>query len=149
MNVILETDNDRALEDRVIAWLAGTFKAVPLRAPQLSFIDAFFAREGVLVAAMEIKTRKEPMEKVQAYGGLMLKERKLLELQALQRLMRLPTFIVFAFRNGLGEILLANVEHVHGLEAVVPPPRRNYRGLACDEDPVVYLDWDRHLSRVR
>lgn len=150
MNVVLETDRDREVEqfviDRIMRDLDVKGKAI--RLPRMAACDFMidFGREIGL--AVEIKTRKEPMQTIMGYGGLMLKHRKLEELQALARMLTINVVIVFAFENGTGPILAADPTKIHDVEPVTPPARRNYRGLACDEEPVVYLDWSRHLERV-
>jgi hypothetical protein len=150
MGAVLETDRDRAAEGRVIARMveALPFDAVALKAPRMSFLDYLIACDGEIRMAVEVKTRKQAPDEIRRYGGLMLKERKLLELQQISSLMQVRTYIAFAFSDGEGEVMVAEPALITGLQAVPPPPRRNYRGLACDEDPVVYLDWDSHLRRI-
>jgi len=150
MSVILETDTDRAAEDTVIRRLVALLPdgARSIKAPRLSFLDYLIEQDGEISLAVEVKTRKQTPEDIMRYGGLMLKERKLLELQQIATLMNVPTFIAFGFEHGLGAIMVAEPAKITDLQAQTPPPRRNYRGLACDEDPVVYLDWTAHLRRV-
>ena len=142
MNVVLETDKDRDVEefvmDRMIRDLDIHAKAI--RLPRMSACDFFLDYGNLIRVGLEIKTRKESMQTIQGYGGLMLKHRKLLEMQSLARMLAMDILIAFAFENGTGPILIA--------DPVTPPARRNFRGLACDEEPVVYLDWSRHLQRV-
>lgn len=150
MSAILETEKDRAAEETVINRLMRLLpdNARSIKAPRLSFLDYLIEQNGEVTAAIEIKTRKQRPEDIRRYGGLMLKERKLLELQQIASLMNVPTYIAFAFEAGFGDVLMAEPAKITNLEAVTPPPRRNYRGLACDLDPVVYLDWDTHLRKV-
>lgn len=149
MGVILETDADRALENRTMQRIldASESAATAVKLPALSAIDYLVAVEGVVVAGIEIKTRKETMEKIQSYGGLMLKHRKITELNSLGEFLQAPMIVAFAFENGEGPVLFAGTKQLETLEPVAPPPRRNYRGLACDDEPVVFLDWDKHLLR--
>ncbi len=150
MNIVLETERDRTVEefvmDRMVREL--TIEARPIRLPRMAACDFLLDYGTEIRVGLEIKSRKEPMEKVRGYGGLMLKHRKLVELQDLSRMLAMSVAVVFAFENGRGPILIAYPFNITDVEPVTPPPRRNYRGLACDEEPVVYLDWDRHLKRI-
>lgn len=149
MGVILETDADRALEGRAMQRImaASRDSAVAVKLPPLSAIDYLVAVDGEVAAGIEIKTRKETMDRVRSYGGLMLKHRKVLELNALGEALRAPMIVAFAFESGEGPVMFASTENLTGLEPAAPPRRRNYRGLACDEEPVIFLDWDEHLVR--
>jgi hypothetical protein len=150
MNVVLETDRDRTVEEFVMERMVRDLDihATPIRLPRMAACDFLLDYGGKIRTGLEIKTRKETMEKIQGYGGLMLKHRKLTELQDLARVLSISTVIVFAFEDGTGPILYVEPVKVTDVEPVTPPPRRNFRGLACDDEPVVYLDWDRHLKRV-
>lgn len=150
MSAILETERDRVIEERVMQRILedrDDLKA--LRLPRLSILDYLLSRDGEIAGAVEIKARKESMKEIMGYGGLMLKERKLIELQQFTEQMRVPTVVAFAFDGGEGPILFAEPAKISGLKAVTPPRRRNYRGLTCDEDPIVYLDWEKHLRRIK
>ena len=148
--VILETDDDRRLEQRTIDRLLtiSSYGSSAIRLPALSAVDYVIIRKSRVTTAVEIKTRKESVDQIRSYGGLMLKHRKLLELQTIGTLLQVPVICAFAFDNAEGEIYLAYPDKLTGLEPQEPPRRRNYRGLACDEEPVVYLDWKTHLWRV-
>ena len=147
MSVRLETDTDRGLETRAISRILDT--AAPgteaVTMPPLSAIDYLLTRDRQVTAAVEIKTRKESVEQVRSYGGLMLKHRKLVEIADISDILRVRAFVAFCFENATGPILLTEPSRLRHLTPVTPPPRRNYRGLACDDEPVVYLDWDNHL----
>lgn len=147
--IVLETDTDRGLErtaiDRIIASVPPGVHAIPL--PPMSAIDYMLARDTI-TAGIEIKTRKETVEQVRGYGGLMLKHRKLVEMQQIATLLRAPCYVAFCFENARGPILILDVSTVTDPTPHTPPPRRNFRGLACDEEPVVYLDWDLDLRRI-
>lgn len=146
----LETDLDRFAEDQTMRRLLPLFSphAIQVRAPDLSAVDRFVVVNGRLRAALEIKTRKETAEQVRNYGGLMLKHRKLTELRQLAALLNVPVRVVFAFESGVGDLYAANPATIDDAEPVTPPRRRNYRGLACDEEPVVFLDWQHHLQPI-
>jgi hypothetical protein len=150
VGVILETDADRSLEKATIERILtiaseGTFA---IQLPPLSAVDYLLVKDHTATHALEIKTRKESAAQVRGYGGLMLKHRKVLELQQIKNLMQVFTIVVFAFENARGEIYICDVATITGLEPQAPPRRRNYRGLACDEEPVVFLEWDTHVRRV-
>lgn len=150
MTPILETERDREIERRVIERiLEGRDDLVPLRLPQLAFCDFLLAGDGQIAGAVEVKSRKETATQVRGYGGLMLKERKLVELREFTKTLHVPSVVAFAFSDGEGEIFFAEPSKIEDLEAVTPPARRNYRWLACDTEPVVYLDWDKHLRRIK
>lgn len=149
MIVTLETTADKILEDRVIERITSSRSGMlSWQMPPFSVADYFVTVFGRPSAFLEIKVRKPTVQTVKGYGGLMLKERKIQELSQLSDLLKLPAFVAFAFEQGEGEILLCDVARLRGLPSVQPPDRRNYRGLACDLDPVVMLDWDQHLSRL-
>lgn len=150
MGVVLETDRDRSLEQFVIDRMVRDLDiaARPIRLPRMAACDFFLDYGGEIRVALEIKTRKETVERIQGYGGLMLKHRKLTEMQDLARILSVRAFVVFAFEDGTGPIFSVEPAKIHDVTPVTPPPRRNFRGLACDDEPVVYLDWQRHLERV-
>jgi hypothetical protein len=150
MSVRLETDGDRHLEgiaiSRIVAAAPEGTRHVQM--PDLSAIDYVLTLADRVTHGIEIKTRKESVDQIRGYGGLMLKHRKLTEIARISELLRVRCFVAFAFNDAQGPILIAEPSRILDLEPVTPPPRRNYRGLPCDEEPVVYLDWDRHLARV-
>lgn len=148
--VILETDSDRRLERRTIERILTICEdgSTAVQLPPLSAVDYMIVSKGRITNAVEIKTRKESVEQIRAYGGLMLKHRKLLELQRITELMQVPVMVAFAFDNAEGQIHCAYPQLITDVEPQIPPRRRNYRGLACDEEPVVYLDWKRHVWRL-
>lgn len=150
MGVVLETDRDRQIEEHVMKRVLTEHKvqARAIRLPRMSAIDFMLDYDGDIRFGIEIKSRKESADQVRGYGGLMLKHRKLLETQELARMLALPTWVLFAFENGNGSILACDVSKIHDMTPETPPARRNYRGLACDEEPVVYLDWSKHLQRL-
>lgn len=150
MGVKLETTADIILEARTIHRLLtiaseGTSAE---RLPVMSAVDFILIRDGLATGLIEVKTRKESLERIQSYGGLMLKHKKLTELQTLSSLLNISTFVVFAFDNAEGPLLLCDSTKIINPDPVTPPVRRNFRGLACDEDPVVMLDWEKDLRRV-
>jgi len=118
------------------------------RLPSMSAVDFVLIKEGNATGLIEVKTRKETLEQIKSYGGLMLKHKKLIELQALSSLMNITTFVVFAFENAEGPLLICDPMKIRNLEPLPPPVRRNFRGLECDLDLVVFLDWDKDLRRV-
>ena len=148
--VILETDTDRTLEqatiDRILSIATAGTTAVQL--PPLSAVDYLLIKDGTATVGIEIKTRKESVDQIRGYGGLMLKHRKVLELQQISTLLQIRVIVVFAFDNATGPILICEPATLTDLEPETPPRRRNYRGLPCDEEPVVYLDWTKHLRRI-
>lgn len=146
----VETQLDQEAEERTMRRLLALmpYGTTQVRAPELSFVDRFMVQDGRLRAAIEVKTRKQTDTEVRAYGGLMLKHRKLLELQHIADLMQIPTYVVYAFSSGHGAIYTADVTTLTNLQPQEPPRRRNYRGLACDLEEVVYLDWANHLRMV-
>ena len=151
VNVTLETEWDRHYEEK---FMRRYMSVLPegmryFRMPQYSVVDYMIARNYEVRYMMELKIRKETVEKVKSYGGLMLKHRKIVELNALQDAAKTEIWIVFAFDNGEGEVLVTRPNTILDLPLEAPPRRRNYRGLATDEDPVCYLDWDVHLTRWR
>ena len=146
----LETETDKFREDGVIDRIV-RFMGPPSQAhrlPQFSLADFIITNRGVAVALIELKIRKETVEQIKGYGGLMLKHRKVTDLNALAEMTKMHTFVMFAFENGTGPILVTQPHLIKDLPPEDPPRRRNYRGLATDEEPVVYLDWDQHLRQV-
>lgn len=142
MNITLETDLDRSYERRVVERLRSV-DTTPLQyvsMPAYSAVDYLRVDENSrLVDFIEVKTRKESAEQVRTYGGLLLKQRKLEELQAIASMTRVPARVVFAFNNAEGAILAADVSHIQ-FKTPVLTGRRD-RGLATDEEPVVLLNW--------
>jgi hypothetical protein len=150
MGVRLETSNDMVLEARTIERLLtiaseGTYVA---RLPSMSAVDFILINSGNATTLIEVKTRKETLEQIKSYGGLMLKHKKLIELQTLSALMNITTYVVFAFENAEGALLVCDPTKITDPKPVAPPVRRNFRGLACDDDPVIFLDWEKDLRRV-
>ncbi len=126
--VILETDTDRGLERRTIERILSIAKpgTEALQMPALSAVDYLLLRDGRATMALEIKTRKESMEQIRAYGGLMLKQRKAQELHTISSLTQLQVLCVFAFDNAEGQILICDPSTLTDLEPLPPPRRRNY-----------------------
>lgn len=150
MSVRLETDDDRRLEGtairRILGHASDDTRVVAM--PPFSAIDYLLIRHWQATTGIEIKTRKESVEQVRSYGGLMLKHRKLLEMANLSEMLQIRAIVAFCFDNAEGPILLAEPAKLLNLQPVPPPPRRNYRGLTCDTEPVVYLDWDSDLVNL-
>ena len=147
MSVRLETEEDRRLEEKAISRILGASREADsaTKMPELSALDYLLTKNEEAIAGIEIKTRKESDEQVKTYGGLMLKYRKLVELQDISRILRLPCYVAFLFENASGHVYLLDVATIVDPQPVTPPPRKNFRGLPCDEEPVIYLDWDRNL----
>jgi len=150
VSVRLETDRDRRLEStaiqRILEHASPDTRVVAM--PPFSAIDYLLIRDWQATTGFEIKTRKESVEQVRSYGGLMLKHRKVVEMANLAEMLQIRTIVAFCFDNANGPILLAEPAKLLNLEPMSPPQRRNYRGLTCDTEPVVYLDWDHHLVRL-
>jgi hypothetical protein len=150
VNVTLETEKDRILEryvmERIVKHLGPPHQA--LRMPKYSIVDYAISNGDAVTSQFELKVRKESMTQVRSYGGLMLKHRKIADMQKIAELTRIPTIILFAFDQGKGELLFTQPHQIIDLPPEDPPRRRNYRGLATDEEPVVYIDWDLHLKAV-
>lgn len=145
MSVVLQTVEDATREDRVMERMSGgTYQH--FRLPAMSLVDYLLIRDGQIKYLVEVKVRKEPMHQVRSYGGLMLKHRKVSELDSLSSMLQVPTVILFAFDNGEGAVLVTQPHLLLNHRPEAPPVRRRYRGLACDEEPVIYLDWDRDLK---
>lgn len=139
---ILQTEQDAKLELRAIERFCEAFDYCSVKMPDLSAIDYFIQFEGNLVAGIEIKTRKESPEQIKQYGKLILKWRKYQELKQISELTQLPTYVLFAFENAEGQLALLDIRHLTDPQPETPPVRRNFRRLACDEEPVIYFDWD-------
>lgn len=148
--ITLETRDDQTGEaltiNRFLERCGNQYTAV--KTQQYAIMDYLLIRDNHVTNYLEIKNRKETREQIQQYGGLMLKHRKLLEAQTLSRQMQTATHVIYGFENGHGELWIANTHDLTGLTPQDPPRRRNYRGLPCDEEQVVYLDWTQHLRRV-
>jgi len=147
--VTLETSSDREVELKTMTRVRDLCPDTTFtRFPDKSVVDFALIRGGEVVHLIEVKTRKEQASVVKGYGGLILKQKKREELHALSEAMKVPVSVVFSFSNAEGEmwrtIPLGDID----AEPVAPPRRRNYRDLACDEDLVLFLDWDRHIERI-
>jgi len=146
--IVLETSSDKKLELRTMQRVQDLCPGTTFtRFPDLSVVDFALVREGEVTALIEVKTRKETVNTIKGYGGLMLKQKKLVELQSISKLMNVHTSVVFSFENAEGEMWMTTSLDIDA-EPTAPPVRRNYRGLACDEDPVLYLDWTKHIKKI-
>jgi hypothetical protein len=147
MNIILETDKDKAAEIYTINRLRKP-DTVVYRYPKFAIVDFMLCRDDKMICFIEMKVRKESLQTVQGYGGLIIKYRKLTDLCDLQRKTSVPTYLVFAFENGHGHILYLEVPETNTYSAQPPPRRRNFRNLTTDQEPVIYLDWN-HLITIQ
>lgn len=140
--IILETTKDSDLEQLAIERLAKAYNLTTIKMPQFSAID--YITQGRIVAGVEIKTRKETPQQIREYGKPILKWRKYEELLTLSELMKMNVYVLFAFENAQGEMFTLSIKELAKTNPLPkdPPIRRNYRGLACDEEPVIYFDWD-------
>ena len=147
MKIVLETDKDRSAENYTINRLRkpGT---IVYRYPKFAIADYLLCRDEKMICNVELKIRKEPLTTVQGYGGLMVKHRKITELCDLQRKLSVPAYLVFGFQNGTGHVLYLEIPDTNTYPAHEPPRRRNFRDLACDQEPVTYLDWN-HLTIIQ
>lgn len=139
--IVLETKQDKNLERRAIGRFTALTQTEAIELPQMSAMDYLIMSYGEVVAGVEVKTRKETPEVVKAYGGIILKYRKYQELTQLGELLNLPVFVLFAFENSEGDLLLLDVRKIKNPEPQEPPVRKNYRGLATDEESVLFIDW--------
>ena len=142
MTITLETDTDRSYEHRVVERLRTTDTAPMyyVQLPPFSAVDYLRLDQNLrIVDFFEVKTRKESAEQIRTYGGLLLKQRKLEELQSISLMTRVPVRVMFAFNNAEGSILTADVSQIQFKEAIFTG--RRDRGLATDEEPVVLLNW--------
>lgn len=139
----LETELDQQLERRAIERLTHAYDYTAIKLPDLSPMDYLIADGSEIIAGVEIKTRKESPEQIRQYGKLILKWRKYQELNAISQLLHIPTYVLFAFENSEGQLSMLNIQALEKTnpKPADPPIRRNYRGLACDEEPVIYFDW--------
>ena len=140
----LETELDQQLERRAMNRLTRWYDYNAIKLPELSAMDYLIADGQNIIAGIEIKTRKETPEQIREYGNLILKWRKYQELHAIGELMNIPTYVLFAFENSEGELAMLHIPTLALTNPIPedPPIRRNFRGLACDEEPVIYFDWD-------
>jgi hypothetical protein len=145
VSVVLQTEKDRIVEERAMnRIIAARGECWSVRFPEFSLVDYLIGGPDdhtVALALLEIKARKESASQVRSYGGLMLKHRKVKELADIEESLKTPVFAVFPFEDGFGDIYFARPSDLLHKKPKDPPIRRNYRGLACDEEPVVYLDW--------
>jgi len=140
---VLQTDLDAQLELRAITRLQQWYDYTFIKLPEMSAMDYLMASGTEMVAGIEIKTRKETPEQIKEYGKLILKWRKYEELLLISKLLNLPTYVLFAFENAEGELSMLNIDTLRKTDPqpAQPPIRKNYRGLATDEEPVIYFDW--------
>jgi hypothetical protein len=145
VNAILETALDRDREELTIMRITHRTGSQAHRLPSFSVADYMITGENTVKSFVELKIRKETEEQVRSYGGIMFKHKKLQALQQLSALTNTPVIIVFAFENGTGTIRGAAASKIPNYTPETPPRRRNYRGLPTDEEPVIYLDWEKDL----
>lgn len=146
MGIRLETASDRAIEQKVAQRLAQAVPGAFYALPPFSAVDYMQVQDGVVVGLWEIKSRKETPEQVSAYGDLLLKQNKWLELRDLERKLRIPVTVVFAFMNGDGPLLTARPALLPDRPGV--STGRRDRNLETDLMPVVLLDWHTELNRI-
>ena len=144
MSPILQTELDAQLELRAIQRLTRWYDYKPIKLPEMAAMDYLIADEQEVIAGVEIKTRKESPEQIKQYGKLILKWRKYEELLAIGEILNIPTYVLFAFENAEGQLSMLNIKNLHASDPKpqTPPRRKNYRGLATDEEPVIYFDWE-------
>ena len=150
VGAVWETETDRGKEDLVMRRMCGE-PSRAYRLPKFSLVDFVVAEGDSIKAFVEVKVRKEPLEQVKKYGGLMLKHRKISELAYLSEVTNVRSFFVFAFDGGRGDLLIADAAALHsvGFEECDPPPRGKDRGKpACDFEKVAFLDWGVHVHPV-
>lgn len=140
--IILETPKDKSLERRAVGRFTSITTTEAIEMPRMSAVDYLIKDFGEVAAGLEVKTRKETPQVVMGYGGLILKNRKYLELKQIGELLNLPMYVLFAFENSEGDLLLLNVNSITNPEPRDPPKRKNYRGLATDEELVLFVDWE-------
>lgn len=140
---ILQTDLDAQLELRAITRLNQWYDYTFIKLPEMSAMDYLMASGSEMVAGIEIKTRKETPEQIKEYGKLILKWRKYEELLLISKLLNIQTYVLFAFENSEGGLSMLNIQTLQKTNPhpAQPPIRKNYRGLATDEEPVIYFDW--------
>lgn len=139
---ILETPKDKSLERRAVGRFTALTHTEAIELPALSAVDYFIMDFGQLKAGLEIKTRKETPAQVRSYGGLILKHRKYQELKQIGEMLNISTYVLFAFGNAEAELCTVAIDEIRDPRPQEPPVRKNYRGLACDEEPVLFLDWE-------
>lgn len=141
-NPVLETATDMEIENRVIVRMFDLYEGAIhfVKMPQFSAVDYLaIDNHGVAQWLLEIKSRKQTQAEVRRFGGLILKQRKAEELTQLSTLLNLRTYCVFAFVNGYGSLYSAETSSFTGKEPVLTG--RRDRDLACDEEPVILLNW--------
>lgn len=125
------------------------FETQVLGSPARSSADYYLARNNEIRCVVDIKTRKQSVQQICNYGGLMCRERKIQEFKQLHHLLNIEAFLIWAFDDGNGPMFLAEPKNIHGLVGERPPRRHNYRGEIFDDiENVVYLDWNLHLTRI-
>lgn len=146
---ILETTLDRGLQYKTIKRLKAMRPEDDfIEMPKLALMDYLVLRDGTPIKWLEIKTRKESVDQIKRYGGLLLKHRKIAESIAMADAIKVEAFFLWTFDNGDGPMMVANPRKLLNLVPQPPRERKNARNLACDKEYVVYLDWDEHLTRI-
>lgn len=149
--VKLETIEDKTRETAALNRLMGvlTKKHTVSETPVQSAMDAFLTKDGVLTCAIDVKIRKPSAAKLRTYEkGLWMKHRKVAECTTLEKLLKLPMFLLYVFDNGAGEMWVCQPSQCADLIPEPPLERRNPRNLSCDKELIVYLDWSKHLERI-
>jgi hypothetical protein len=146
----LQTDTDREREEHVIKRLISLYpQATAYRMPPFALTDYAIVDDDDLIAFIEVKVRKESAKEIrEKYGPLMLKARKVDELIALKESTKAAVVIAFAFNDATGDLYLTAPDHIRHKTGQAPPARKRFRGLPCDNEPVIYLDWDTDLQLV-
>ena len=149
---ILETDADRKRQAFVANRLMGisTMGTILEETDQFESIDYFGFVDGQKRFGFEIKCRTESAEQVRSYPeGLLVKPHTLNACRGFAKDMNIRVFMIFAFDSGLGAIFQAEPANIEDLPTFPQKPRRNPRGnYISDIEPVSYLDWNKHLTRI-
>lgn len=99
MRPLYETEEDRAKEQSVLEYISETYSCGYQSTPHLSCVDAFLTgSDGELLAAIEIKTRKNIKDKYPTY---MLSARKWRSGLELANQYKIPLILAVKFTDGL------------------------------------------------
>jgi hypothetical protein len=134
MRPIYETDQDRGREREVHSYLESKLDCVFKVADRLSNVDGFLCSvDGEMVAAVEIKTRRNPKAKYPTYMLSAAKWRNGLETG---KIYGVPFVLIVKFTDGIYAVALSDrYKTSHG--------GRYDRGDARDAEECIYIPIDK------
>ncbi len=143
MRPIYESDADLANEAQVMAILSGKWGAQFHKLPIKYHIDYAAAKDGIVVAYVEVKVRRYSMDQIDKWGGYMLSVAKLQTAQQLCHISKAVFCLVVQCTDGL---YWAAIKDFSEFPVVITG--RSDRGDAQDIEPCVLIPKSRFTQMI-